>query len=154
MAGDDVDLAQDGVGVLAAVGQWRQQVGRRLLHDGYQPLPVGQEGGDGLVPAGEIGRGVARRPVVVGPARPAVIVRLDIVEDVALGQPHMLEQMPEAVVAARRACIDVLGREIGHGIFKVHVRLPLDQQVYQLFSQLVVAVHQWFLRWRMVRGIR
>lgn len=134
VAGDEVNLPQQGVAVLAAVGQRGEEVGFGVLDDGYQPLTVGEEGGNGLVPAGEVGGRISRRPVVVGPAGPVIVVRLDVVEDVLLGQAHVLQQMPEGVVAAGRRGVDVLRREIGHGVLKIHVRLPFDQQVDELFA--------------------
>ncbi len=148
----DPRLAEDGVA--GRVRDRRLEVDARVQHQRAQGLEVGREVGDGPGPAGR-GRGrVLRRPVVVRPAPLDVVVLADVVEDVALGDPQVLEQVPGRVRDVRRERVHGLGREVGDGGFERLVRVPAVEAIGDLFALDLVDGH-WSLpfgcrvdRWR------
>ncbi len=75
VAGDNVDLAQNIVLVLTAVGQWRKEINVGVGDDGDQLLPVGAEIGDYLPPADKSGFGRLVRPEIIGEVRPLPTMR-------------------------------------------------------------------------------
>ena len=65
-------------------------------------LLVGAKGGDACVPRFVFARGRSRRPVLVRKFQRAVVRAANAVEDVALGDAHVLEYLPRRVRGAWR----------------------------------------------------
>jgi formyl-CoA transferase len=84
--GDDQELAD--VGVLGRIGQRRAQRHAGIARDLLERGAVAPERGHRLLPGLRVGLRVLVRPVVVRPRWQAVGLVLDVVEDVALGDPQ------------------------------------------------------------------
>jgi hypothetical protein len=70
-----------------------------------------------------------------------VIVCLDVIDDIPLGDTNMLQQVPKGVIAVRRPGVDMFLGEIGHCILEIHVCLADAQHACQLLPQLSIVVH-------------
>jgi hypothetical protein len=83
-------------------------------------------------------RSASNRAIVLGPVRREVGTIPDVVEDVGLGDPDVLEEMPWRVRNVRRAPIDRLVGEFGYGGLERHMSAAPVEQLKQLLSENVV----------------
>src|SRR4029079_16548961 len=108
----DADLAEDRVAGRA--GDHRQEIHRGVGDDLAQGVPIPLEARDRLLEL-LAGRGrLERWPVVVRPGGFEVVPIADVVEDVPLREPDVVEQVPGRVRGqVRERSIDRVGGEVG-----------------------------------------
>jgi hypothetical protein len=118
-------------------GDRRQQVGRGVGDEVAQRRPVAPEGGDRLLEVGRCSDRVPCGPVVVRPGRLEVGPVPDVLEDVELREPDVLEQVPRRVRPVRDDAVHPVGREVGDGRIERHVRADGVDQLHQLGTNKV-----------------
>ena len=65
----------------------------------------------------------------------------DVVEDVGLGEPNVLEQVPGRVLDVRRMGVDRLVGEIGDGVVERHPRVEAIEEPDELLAKVVGVGH-------------
>ena len=100
--GNDEDRSEPGL-VRLAGRHWREGVERRLRDERLQCLSIEPEQRDRFVPRGVVGRLRRGRPVIVGPCAIVDVVGIRAeVQQIALRDAHVLDQLPWGVLEARR----------------------------------------------------
>ena len=69
------------------------------------------------------------------------MVGSDVLQNVALTDAQMFEQMPEGVRAVWQASVDMRFGKTGDGVLEDHVRLAFGQHPGQLGSQFCAGIH-------------
>jgi len=124
---DYAHFAQDGVA--RGIRNRRQQVGHGIRHKLVECGAVGPETLDGQREL--VGRrsGIVCRPVFLRPVGREVGAVPDVVEDVRLGDPDVLHQMPGRVGHVGRQPVDGVVGEVRHGGVERHVgAAPIDER--------------------------
>jgi hypothetical protein len=86
-------------------------------------------------------RSVARRPVLLRPVGCQIFAVPDVGQDVRLGDPNVLEQMPGRIRHVGRHPVDGVVREIRHGGVKRQVGTPAVDEREELLAQDVAGDH-------------
>src|SRR3954470_23048831 len=97
------------------MGNRRHEVDRGIARQGLERLAVSLEGADAFGPRGGRWRLLRVRPVVVRPGRLAVPGIAAEFEDVVLGTPKVLHQLPRRVWQLSGTRPAELRRQLGHG---------------------------------------
>ncbi len=135
VVGDEQGFAEKILAVAPAEGL--EEIGFGLADEGFEVFEVLANGGDGGVP-GVCGGWLGRfRPVRVGPLEGMIAAcgwRAEV-EDVALGDAEMLEQLPGGVGEIGWHGAAMFDREIFDGFVEGDVGLASAEESKELFAQ-------------------
>ena len=118
MVARDSDFAQDRVP--GGSRDDREEIDVRFGDEIVERRVVGKEPIDRRLELGRRRPGLTGRPVVRRPARLPVLPVADVVEDVPLGDPEMLEQVPRRIRHVRWEGVDRRIGEFGDGLVEGH----------------------------------
>src|SRR6185295_16101748 len=89
---------------------------------------VGEEGRDALPPPLGVRSGALRRPMALGPRGRYMPGIAAPIEDVALRDPQVLDELPGRMLDAWRALSRALGRKAGHALLEGEVGRAAAQE--------------------------
>ena len=130
--GHDQDRAQ--VGLVGLAGWDRlSQIEGGVRDELLQPLAIGPDARDALVPCGIAGRLGAGRPVVVGPFQRVHVGGIEAKrEQIGLRQPHVLQQLPWGVGEPFGCRSAPLSRQLRYGAVEADVGLLPVEHPHQV----------------------
>jgi len=136
MVGDEKDLAQDGLPV--SPGNSPVEIGFGMGDEIFDGLQIFLEGRDACGPGLFRGRGFGCGPIFLGPFAGNIFWVAAELEEIPLGQAHVLQEHPCSVGEVSDFDAGELDRPIADGRVKIGVRLIAFQKGDELMAQGLV----------------
>jgi len=133
VVGSEQDFAEDGLAV--AVGERGEEIGGFVFYDFDHGFKVGAERGCAFAPGSVVGRGLGFWPVAGGEFGRNVPGVARELQDVPLGEAHVLQHFPRGVRGAFRLFPLQVCRPIFYRAFEIDVGVAASEKFDEMLRQ-------------------